>query len=263
MTCGASCWSRATILCGVLSLCATVSVASAKQEIQVTEDAPIVVDISASQLTLIKLPSPVVQNGLITVSPTLEIRANGKNVAIDPKGVQQPADLAVLTEHQSYVFQLRPKQIPAEIIVVQDQRVPSGSGRPEADPVKRSDSYVDANVELLRQVSQGMLPKSCVSHVITEKAYPKWLEIEILEGVEYRCPVYTVVQYRLYNNKDRAVSLRQTEFFTGNELSIGVSRQVLKPTDDGVVLIVSYTPPSAIETRKTTSADPDPWRGPR
>ena len=58
----------------------------AKQEVTVSDDTPIAVDISASQLTLIKLPGVVVPNGLITVSPSLEIRANGKNVAIDPKG---------------------------------------------------------------------------------------------------------------------------------------------------------------------------------
>ncbi|MDI3467648.1 MAG: hypothetical protein OJF50_006469 [Nitrospira sp.] len=232
----------------------------AKQEIVVTEDAPILVEISGTQLTLIKMPSPVVQNGLITVSPTLEIRANGKNVVIDPKGVMQPADLAVMTEHQSYVFQLRPKPIPAEIILIQDIRVPAGGGRTDVDTVKRSEGYVDTNVDLLRQASQGALPKSCTPVRLSAKAYPKWLELDVLEATEYRCPVYTVTAYTIYNSKDRILSLRQTEFFTGNELSIALSRQVLKPTEDGVLLIVSYTKATPPDKRKVMSADPEPWR---
>lgn len=233
----------------------------AKQEILVTEDAPITVDISGTQLTLLKMPSAVLQNGLITVSQVLEVRANGKNVVIDPKGVMQPADLAVMTEHQSYVFRLKPTPMPAEIIVVQDPRVPAGGGRTEAETAKRSDGYVDANVDLMRQVSQDSLPKACTSHRLPEKAYPKWLELNVLEGTEYRCPVYTVTQYKIYNGKDRTLSLRQTEFFTGNELSIGLSRQVLKPSEEGVLLIVSYTQATATKERKVISADPEPWRG--
>jgi hypothetical protein len=233
----------------------------AKQEIIVTDDDPITVDISGMQLTLLKMPSAVLQNGLITVSPVLEVRATGKNVVIDPKGVMQPADLAVMTEHQSYVFRLKPTQIPAEIIVVQDPRVPAGGSRSEAETAKRSDGYVDANVELMRQASQDSLPKACTSHRLAEKVYPKWLELTVLEGTEYRCPVYTITQYKIINGKDRTLSLRQTEFFTGNELSIALSRPILKPSEDGVLLIVSYTQAPATKERKIISADPEPWRG--
>ncbi len=232
----------------------------AKQDVTVSDDAPIAVDISSSQLTLIKLPSSIVPNGLITVSPALEIKANGKNVAIDPKGTTQLADLVVMTEHQSYLFQLRPRPIPAETIVVQDTRVPNGGGKLEADPLKRGEGYVDANVELLKQTVQGSLPKSCVPREISKKAYPKWLELEVLEGKEFRCSVYTVVRYHVYNRAEKIQSLRQTEFFTGNELSISLNRHVLKPADDAVIYIVTYTQPLLPDQRKTNSPDPEPWR---
>lgn len=232
----------------------------AKQEVTVSDDTPIAVDISASQLTLIKLPSVVVPNGLITVSPTLEIRANGKNVAIDPKGTTQLADLVVMTEHQSYMFQLQPKPIPAETIVVQDVRLPTGGGKAEADPLKRLEGYVDANVELLKQAVQGTLPKGYVARDIPKKAHPKWLELEVWEGTEFRGPVYTVSRYHLYNRSDKVQSLRQTEFFTGNELSIGLNRHVVKPTEDVVVYIVTYSRALSPDQKKANSPDPEPWR---
>lgn len=232
----------------------------AKQEVTVSDDSPIAVTISSYQLTLIKLPAPVVPNGLMTVNPSLEVRASGVNIAIDPKGTTAPADLVVMTEHQSYLFQLIPKGIPAETIVVQDLRLPTGGGKAEADPVKRLESYVETNVELLKQTAQGTLPRSYVVTDIPKTAYPKWLELEVLDAVEYRGPVYTVRRYHVYNNKDATQSLRQTEFFTGDELSIALDRHVIKYTQEASVFIVTYTKPVSKDQRKTSSPDPESGR---
>lgn len=249
------------ILSGVFAWSvAGLPVSWAKQEVTVSDDTPIAVDISASQLTLIKMPGVVVPNGLITVSPSLEIRANGKNVAIDPKGTTQLADLVVMTEHQAYMFQLRPKPIAAETIVVQDVRLPSGGGKQETDPLKRLEGYVDANVELLKQAVQGALPKGYVARDIPKNAFPKWLEMDVWEGTEFRGPVYTVSRYRLYNRSDKTQSLRQTEFFSGSELSIGLNRHVIKPTEDAVVYIVTYSRALPPDQKKANSPDPEPWR---
>ena len=230
----------------------------AKQDVLVTDDSPIAVNISSSQLTLIKLPATVVPNGIMTVSPALEVRANGANVAIDPKGSISPADLVVMTENQSYLFQLLPKAIPAETIIVQDVRVPAGGGKSE-DPAKRLESYVETNVELLKQAAQGTLPKSYVATEIPKTAHPKWLELEVLEATEYRGPTYTVRRYHLYNNKDATQSLRQTEFFTGEELSIAVDRHVISHAQEASVFIVTYTKPLLKDQQKKAKS-PDPER---
>lgn len=230
----------------------------AKQDVLVTDDSPIAVNISSSQLTLIKLPATVVPNGIMTVSPALEVRANGANVAIDPKGSISPADLVVMTENQSYLFQLLPKAIPAETIIVQDVRVPAGGGKSE-DPAKRLESYVETNVELLKQAAQGTLPKSYVATEIPKTAHPKWLELEVLDATEYRGPTYTVRRYHLYNNKDATQSLRQTEFFTGEELSIAVDRHVISHAQEASVFIVTYTKPLPKDQQKKAKS-PDPER---
>jgi TraK protein len=231
----------------------------AKQEVLVTDDSPIAVTISSYQLTLIKLPAAVVPNGIMTVSPALEVRANGPNIAIDPKGSTAPADLVVMTEQQSYLFQLIPKGIPAETIVVQDVRVPAVGGKAE-DPAKRLESYVETNVELVKQTAQGTLPRSYMATEIPKTTHPKWLELDVLDATEYRGPVYTVRRYHLYNTKDATQSLRQTEFFTGEELSIAVDRHVIAHAQEASVFIVTYTKPLPKDQRKAGSPDPEPSR---
>jgi len=230
----------------------------AKQDVLVTDDSPIAVNISSYQLTLIKLPATVVPNGIMTVSQALEVRANGANVAIDPKGSTTPADLVVMTEQQSYLFQLMPKAIPAETIIVQDVRVSAAGGKSE-DPAKRLESYVETNVELLKQAAQGMLPKTYVAMEIPKTAHPKWLELEVLDAMEYRGPTYTIRRYRLYNNKDATQSLRQTEFFTGEELSIAVDRHVIAHAQEASVFIVTYSKPLPRDQQKKAKS-PDPER---
>lgn len=247
---------------GVVALAASYAVPSwAKQEVTVTDDSPIPVAISSSQLTLIKMPSPVLPNGLMTVNPMFEIKANGTNVAIDPKGTTTAGDLVVMTEHQSYLFQLVPKPIPAETIIVRDARLPDSSTRGEPEPSKHNEGYVQANVELLRETVQGTLPKSCVVVEIPKKALPRWLELTVVDGTEFRCSVYTVRRYRLYNNKNATQSLRQTEFFTGAELSIALDRHVIEPAQDASVYIVVYTSSIPKEQKKPNSPDPEPWKG--
>lgn len=240
-----------------VSLAWTPYASWAKQEVLVSDDSPIPVNISSYQLTLIKMPATVVPNGIMTVSPALEVRANGPNVAIDPKGSTAPADLVVMTEQQSYLFQLLPKAIPAETIIVQDVRVPAGGGKTD-DPAKRLESYVETNVELLKQAAQGTLPKSYVATEIPKTAHPKWLELEVLDATEYRGPTYTVRRYHLYNNKEARQSLRQTEFFTGEELSIAVDRHVIAHAQEASVFIVTYTKPvPKDQQRKAKSPDPE------
>jgi hypothetical protein len=236
--------------------------ARATQNITVTDDSPIPIVISSYQLTLIKLPATVVPNGLMTVNPAFEIRGNGRNIAIDPKNTTAPGDLVVMTENESYIFQVTPKPIPAEMIVVEDIRQAAGGGKPEADVVRRSDSYPEANVELIRQAAQGTLPRSCILRDVSKKAYPKWLELDVLNVREYRCPQYTVRLYDLYNSKKETQSLRQTEFFTGQELSIALDRSVIANGQSAVVFIVTYTEPLPKEGqgRKGQSPDPDAWR---
>jgi TraK protein len=242
-----------------VSLAWTPSASWAKQEVLVSDDSPIAVTISSYQLTLIKMPATVVPNGIMTVSPALEVRANGPNVAIDPKGSTAPADLVVMTETQSYLFQLQPRAIPAETIVVQDARIAAGGAKPE-DPAKRLESYVETNVELLKQTAQGTLPRSYIATEIPKTAHPKWLELDVLSATEYRGPVYTVRRYHLYNSKDATQSLRQTEFFTGEELSIAVDRHVIGHAQEASVFIATYTKPLPKDQRKAGSPDPEPSR---
>ena len=237
--------------------------AFATQRVQVTDDSPIRIEVSSHQLTLIKLPSPVQPNGLMTVNPAFEIRANGRHVAIDTKNTTAPGDLIVMTESQSYVFQVTPKLMPADMIVVEDLRVAAGNGKPDADPVRRADSYAGANVELIQQVAQGTLPRSCVQMEVPKEAYPKWMELEVVSGWEYRCQLYTVRTYELYNGKPATQSLRQTEFFTGQELSIALDRTVIQTGETALVYIVTYSLPPKPDksTRRIASPDPDAGKG--
>jgi len=235
--------------------------AFATQRVQVTDDSPIRIEVSSQQLTLIKLPSPVQPNGLMTVNPAFEIRANGRHVAIDTKNTTAPGDLIVMTDTQSYVFQITPKPMPADMIVVEDLRVGMGNGKSEADPVRRSDSYPGANVELIQQVAQGTLPRSCVQTELLKDAYPKWLELEVVSAWEYRCQLYTVRTYDLYNSKPATQSLRQTEFFTGQELSIALDRMVIQSGESAVVYTVTYSQPLKTEKNSRRIASPDPEAG--
>lgn len=236
--------------------------ASATQKVLVTDDTPIPIAVSSYQLTLIKLPSNVVPNGLMTVNPAFELRGNGRHIAIDTKNTTAPGDLVVMTEAQSYVFQVTPKVMPAEMIVVEDVRLAPGSGRPETDPVRRSDSYPEANVELIQQAAQGSLPRSCVPKDIPKEKHPKWLELEVVIEREYRCPQYTVRTLELYNSKLEPQSLRQTEFFSGQELSIALDRTVIRTGETAIVYIVLYTQPVAEKgSRRTLSPDPDAGKG--
>lgn len=237
--------------------------AAATQKVLVTDDNPIPIAVSSYQLTLIKLPSSVVPNGLMTVNPAFEIRGNGRHIAIDTKNTTAPGDLVVMTESQSYVFQVTPKVMPAEMIVVEDVRLGSGSGRTESDPVRRSDSYPEANVELIQQTAQGALPRSCVPKDIPKEMHPKWLELEVVSVREYRCPQYTVRTLDLYNSKLEPQSLRQTEFFTGQELSIALDRTVIRTGESATVYIVLYTQPVRAEkgARRMLSPDPESGKG--
>ena len=104
---------------GVVALAASYAVPSwAKQEVTVTDDSPIPVAISSSQLTLIKMPSPVLPNGLMTVNPMFEIKANGTNVAIDPKGTTAAGDLVVMTEQHPGVTPLSRRRAPVLFVSV-------------------------------------------------------------------------------------------------------------------------------------------------
>jgi hypothetical protein len=239
--------------------------ASATQKVLVTDDTPIAISVSSYQLTLMKLPAPVAHNGVMTVNPAFEIRANGRHLAIDTKNTTAPGDLVVMTDTQSYVFQVTPKAMPADMIVVEDTRVAGGGGKPDADPVRRADSYQEANVELIQQTAQGTLPRACVQKDVPKEAYPKWLELEVVTVREYRCPQYTVRTFDLYNATPTTHSLRQTEFFTGQELSIALDRTVINTGDTAVVYIVTYTQPERTEKagRRTVSPDPESGRGRR
>jgi hypothetical protein len=168
-----------------------------------------------------------------------------------------------MTETQSYVFQVTPKMMPADMIVVEDLRMSAGNGKPEADPVRRSDSYPGANVELIQQAAQGTLPRSCVQTAVPKESYPKWLELEVVSVSEYRCQLYTVRTYDLYNAKPATQSLRQTEFFTGQELSIALDRMVIQSGESAVVYTVTYSQPLKPEkgSRRITSPDPEAGRG--
>ena len=229
----------------------------ATQLVTVSDDSPIPIRISSSQLTLIKLPGAVVPNGLLTVNPAFEIRANGRNVAIDPKNTMAPGDLIVMTDSQSYLFQITPAMIPAEMIVVEDIRLGSSGGKAEVDPVRRAESYQEANVELIRQARQGTLPRSCTTRDLPKESHPKWLELEVLVVREYRCAQYTVRMYELFNSKMETQSLRQTEFFTGAELSIALDRRVIANGQSAIVYMVTYSEPVKPVQKKVVSPDPE------
>jgi len=229
----------------------------AKQEIIVSDDAPIRVDIAQSHLTLVKLPFAVNPNGIITVSPTLEVRASGKNVAIDPRGTKELADLVVMTEEQSYVFQLRPMPIAAEMVVIVDTRASASGRKAEQEQLKRAEGYIDANVDLVTQAARGSLPKSCLRREVPRTSYPAWLELEVWEAIDYICQVYTVTYYRVHNKSREVHSLRQTEFFTGEQLSISLNRHILKPGDDAEVFLVTYSKPVHLVQDKPVPADPE------
>jgi len=165
-----------------------------------------------------------------------------------------------MTDTQSYVFQVTPKDMPAEMIVVEDARSGGGGNGSESDPVRKADSYPEANVDLIQRAAQGTLPRGCLITDVPKEAYPKWLELEVVLMRDYRCPQYTVRTIEVYNSQVAQVqSLRQTEFFTGQELSIALDRTVIKPGETATVYIVMYTRPVRGEKGKPSRPiSPDP-----
>lgn len=243
----------------VLSLVAALSLAVpvwAKQDIVVSDDQSITVDVSVAQLTLIKMPSVVVPNGVMTSNGQLQVKAKGRNVMIS--AATTPSDLVIITDEQSYTLRLNPKPIPAETVVITDARLASDGA--DADPIKQSDGYVDGTVELFQQIVQGTFPRSYARREIPKEAYPRWLELDVMWAEEIRGPVYTAQRYRLHNKGMATQALRETEFYTGEQLAIALDRHVIQSGEEAVVYVLSYTKPLQVDKPAPVSPDPEPWR---
>jgi hypothetical protein len=132
---------------------------------------------------------------------------------------------------------------------------------PEADPIKQSESYVYGTIELFQQIRQGTFPRSYARREIPKEAYPRWLELDVMWAEEIRGPIYTAQRYRLHNKGMATQALRETEFYTGEQLAIALDRHVIQSGEEAVVYVLSYTKPLPVEMRAPTSPDPEPWRG--
>lgn len=173
--------------------------------------------------------------------PDLEAKAQGRYVMVRVR--TSPADLVVMAGRQAYVFELVASAESTQRITVEDDRAEGAPG--EDDPVKLATDYVDGLVELMRRAALEDLPRSCHSAPIDPEQYPRWMELEVVKGIESRCPRYRVMAYRLANKTSGTQTLRESEFFTGKELAIALNRHVIESGEEVRVLWIDLVPSPA------------------
>ena len=170
--------------------------------------------------------------------PDLEAKAQGRYVMVRIR--TSPADLVVMAGRQAYLFELVASEESTQRITVEDYRAEGATG--EDDPIRMATDYVDGLVELMRRAALEDLPRGCRSSPIDPERYPRWMELEVVQGIESRCPRYRVTAYRLTNKTSGRHTLRESEFFTGKELAIALNRHVIEAGEEVRVLWIDLAP---------------------
>ncbi|MBK8380267.1 MAG: hypothetical protein IPL14_20825 [Nitrospira sp.] len=120
----------------------------------------------------------------------LKAKPEGRNLIVQVKA--GPADLVVMAGEQTYVFEVGVSvSLGAQTISIEDRRV--GTVVYDTDPARQAADYVDGLLETLQMAARGALPKGYRQTSIAEERYPKWLELKVVQGIEYRGPKYRVI----------------------------------------------------------------------
>ncbi len=208
----------------------------ADQRLTVEDSRTLRAAVSLRDINVIELPEEV--TSVSSSKPDLEAKAQGRYVMVRVR--TSPADLVVMAGRQAYVFELVASEESTQRITVEDDRAEGAPG--EDDPVKMATDYVDGLVELMRRAALEDLPRSCHSAPIDPEQYPRWMELEVVKGIESRCPRYRVMAYRLANKTSGTQTLRESEFFTGKELAIALNRHVIESGEEVRVLWIDLVP---------------------
>ena len=116
---------------------------------------------------------------------------------------------------------------------------------------------MDGLLDTLQRAARGALPKGYRQTTMTEERYPKWLELKVVQGVEYRGPKYRVIVYRLVNTAGHKYTLREQEFLTGVQKAIALNREVVESGEEVVVYLLDDAPPEPPKPKPEPKVDPD------
>lgn len=222
----------------------------ASQRLVITGDGPQQIVLSSRDLNVLVFPSQV--TSAVTSKTDLQADKDGRNVIVRARS--GPADLIITAGSLTYVFEITVQPaLSAQMINIDDFRGPSMDR--DADPIRHAADYQDGLLEVINLMAKGSIPKGYFALTIPQEFYPKWLELKVLNAVEYRGPKYRVTVYVLENIAQTRYTIRQPEFYTGRQKAIALDRQVVEPGERVEILIADDTPP--IREKAAPKIDPD------
>jgi len=208
--------------------------------------------LSGRDLNVVTFPAPVTM--ATSSRADLKAKPEGRNLIIQVKN--GPADLVVMAGEQTYVFEVGVSaSLGAQTINIEDRRV--GTPGYDSDPARQAGDYIEGLLETLQMAARGTLPKGYRHMPIAEARHPKWLELTVVQGVEYRGPKYRVIVYRLMNTSGHKYTLREQEFLTGPQKAIALNREVVDSGEEVVVYLLDDAPPEPPKPKPEPKVDPD------
>jgi len=208
--------------------------------------------LSGRDLNVLTFPAPITM--ATSSRADLKAKPEGRNLIVQVK--TGPADLVVMAGEQTYVFEVGVSvSLGAQTISIEDRRM--GTVVYDADPARQAADYVDGLLETLQMAARGALPKGYRQTSIAEERYPKWLELKVVQGIEYRGPKYRVIVYRLVNTAGHKYTLREQEFLTGVQKAIALNREVVESGEEVVVYLLDDAPPEPPKPKPEPKVDPD------
>ena len=208
--------------------------------------------LSGRDLNVLTFPAPITM--ATSSRADLKAKPEGRNLIVQVK--TGPADLVVMAGEQTYVFEVGVSvSLGAQTISIEDRRV--GTVVYDTDPARQAADYVDGLLETLQMAARGALPKGYRQTSIAEERYPKWLELKVVQGIEYRGPKYRVIVYRLVNTAGHKYTLREQEFLTGVQKAIALNREVVESGEEVVVYLLDDAPPEPPKPKPEPKVDPD------
>ena len=222
----------------------------ASQRLVITSDGPQQIVLSSRDLNVLVFASQV--TSALTSKADLQADKDGRNVIVRARS--GPADLIVMAGSLTYVFDITVQpSLSAQMITIDDVRGTTMDR--DADPIRHAPDYQDGLLEVINLVAKGSIPKGYVTSTISPERYPTWLELHVLNAVEYRGPKYRVTVYVLENIAQTKYTIRQPEFYTGRQKAIALDRHVVEPGERVQILIADDTPP--IRETRAPKLDPD------
>jgi hypothetical protein len=218
----------------------------------VGDDGATFLTLSGRDLNVLMFPAPITM--ATSSRADLKAKPEGRNLIVQVKA--GPADLVVMAGEQTYVFEVGVSaSLGAQTINIEDRR--AGTVAYDTDPARQAGDYVDGLLETLQLAARGSLPKGYRQTTMSEERYPKWLELKVVQGIEYRGPKYRVIVYRLLNTSAHKYTLREQEFLTGTQKAIALNREVVESGEEVVVYLLDDAPLEPPKPKPESKVDPD------